>query len=167
MQRFSFDPDTRVEKTLKKTLASQAISTLMQLMQKLFDKLSLDISHQLSCNSYSRLTKTWELRKLSLQTRACQHSLTLMQLLSSIDQDIRVQKTVIQTLVFPLLCNSCSRLLGMRVEKTLSANSRFSTYMELLFLFDKSMGVKKLSYKILLVNCYQLSCNSYSRLTRT
>ena len=28
-------------------------------------------------------------------------------------------------------------------EKTLSANSRFSTYMELLFLFDKSMGVKK------------------------
>ena len=118
MQRFSFNPDARVEKTLKKTLASQAISTLMQLMQKLFDKLSLDNSHQLSCNSYSRLTKTWELRKLSLQTHACQHSLTLMQLLSSIDQDIRVQKTVIQTLVFPLSCNACSRLLGMRVEKT-------------------------------------------------
>jgi hypothetical protein len=107
---FSFDQAIKVEKTLMWTLACQ-----------------------LSCNSCSRLIKQWKLRKLS-----CKLSLlnshatlvlvwssneswenshvnsrfsTLMQLLFSFDQAMKVEKTLMQTLASQLSCNSCSRLI--------------------------------------------------------
>ena len=185
---FSFDRDMRVEKTLIQTLASQ-----------------------LSCNSCSRLTGTCELRKLS-----CKLSLlnshatllvwpghaswenshvnsclsTLMQLLFSFDRDMRVEKTLVQTLAYQLSCNSCSRLTGTCELRKLSynllllnshatlvlvwpghaswenshVNSCLSTLMQLLFSFDRDMRVEKTLIQTL---AYQLSCNSCSRLTGT
>jgi hypothetical protein len=62
----------RVEKTLTQTLASQlSCNSCSRLtgaweLRKLTHKLSLLNSHQLSCNSCSRLNGSWELRKLSL-----------------------------------------------------------------------------------------------------
>ena len=123
---FSFDQDTRVEKTLMQTLASQLSSTLMQilfsfdrdmrvektlmqtscfsdstLMQTLASqiscKLSLLNSHQLSCNSCSRLTVLRELRNSHANSR------------------------------FSTLINSCSRLTRARELRNSHANSRFST----------------------------------------
>ena len=99
---FSFDhEDMRVEKTLMQTLASQ-----------------------LSCNSCSRLTRAWELRKLSCKlsllnshatlvlvwpgheswenSHANSCFSTLMQLLFSFDQGMRVEKTLMQTLASQL-----------------------------------------------------------------
>jgi small-conductance mechanosensitive channel len=60
---FSFDRGMRVEKNLMQTLASQFSSTLMQLLFS-FDRgmrteknlMQILNSHQLSCNSCSRLT---------------------------------------------------------------------------------------------------------------
>ena len=91
---FSFDQDTRVEKTLIQTLACQLSSTLVQLL--------------FSFDQDTRVEKTL------IQTLACQLSSTLMQLLFSFDQDIRVEKTLIQTLACQLSCNSCSRLTKTR-----------------------------------------------------
>jgi hypothetical protein len=97
----AFDWGMRVEKTLMQTLASQ-----------------------LSCNSCSHLTRTWELRKLSCKlsllnshatlvlnwpryeswenSHANSRFSTLMQLLFSFDRDMRVEKTLMQTLVSQL-----------------------------------------------------------------
>ena len=186
---FSFDRDMRVEKTLIQTLASQ-----------------------LSCNSCSRLTGTCELRKLSCKlllinshatlvlvwpghaswenshTNSCLS--TLMQLLFSFDRDMRVEKTIMQTLAYQLSCNSCSRLTGTCELRKLSykllllnshatlvlvwqghaswenshVNSCLSTLMQLLFSFDRDMRVEKTLIQTL---AYQLSCNSCSRLTGT
>ena len=70
----SFDQDTRVEKLSYKLslvnshqLLCNSCSRLTRTweLRKLLYKLSLVNSHQLSCNSCSRLTRTWELRKLS------------------------------------------------------------------------------------------------------
>ena len=165
---FSFDRDMGVEKTLIQTLASQ-----------------------LSCNPCSRLTGTCELRKLSCKlllinshatlvlvwpghaswenshTNSCLS--TLMQLLFSFDRDMRVEKTLVQTLAYQLSCNSCSRLTGTCELRKLSyklllinshatlvlvwpghaswensrANSCLSTLMQLLFSFDRDMRVEK------------------------
>ncbi len=145
----------RVEKTLLQTLACQLLSTLTQLLLsydlKLTCKLSLLNSHQLSCNSCSRLTGTRELRKLFMRTLASQRSLTLMQLLFSFDRDTRAEKKLTCKLSFAnshqlscklslvnsdqLSCNSCSRL-------------------------TRTRELRKLSCKLLLVNSHQLSCNS-------
>jgi hypothetical protein len=106
---FSFDQGMKVEKTLMQTLASQ-----------------------LSCNSCSRLTGAWELRKLWCKlsllnshatlvlvwpgheswenSQANSRFSTLMQLLFSFDQGMKVEKTLMQTLASQLSCNSCSRL---------------------------------------------------------
>ena len=60
---FSFDQGVRVKKTL--IHGNSRFSTVMQtLASQLLYKLSLLNFHQLSCNSCSHLTKTWELRKL-------------------------------------------------------------------------------------------------------
>jgi hypothetical protein len=76
---------TPIEKTLMQTLACQH-----------------------SCNSCSRLTGTCELRKLS-----CKLSLlNSHQLLFSFDRNMRVEKTLMQTLACQHSCNSCSRLTG-------------------------------------------------------
>ena len=84
--------------------------------------------------------------KILIQTLACQLSSTLMQLLFSFDQDMRVEKTLIQTLACQLS----------------------STLMQLLFSFDQDMRVEKtLIYKLSLVNSHQLLCNSCSCLTRS
>ena len=81
--------------------------------------------------------------KLSdIPTLACWHSSTLMQLLFSFDQDVRVEKILIQTIACQPSCNSCSRL-------------------------TRTWELRKLSHKLSLVNSYQLSCNSCSRLTRS
>ena len=102
---FSFDQDSRVEKTLIRALTCQLSSivscnscsrlTKTWELRKLSYKLSRVSFHQLSCNSCSRLTRTWELRSL-IQTLACQLSSTLMQLLFSFEQEMRVKKTLIQ-----------------------------------------------------------------------
>ena len=58
-----------------------------------------------------------------METLACQLSSTLMQLLFSFDQDMRVEKTLIQTLASQLSSTLMQLLYsfdqGMRVEKTL------------------------------------------------
>ena len=69
-------------------------------------------------------------------------STLVMQLLFSFDQDMRVEKTLIQTPAFQLS----------------------STLMQLLFSFDQDMRVEKTLIQTL---ACQLSCNSYPRLTRT
>ena len=106
---FSFDQDMRVDKILMQTLACH-----------------------FSCNSCSRLTRTWELMKLPCKlslvnshatfvlvwpgheswwnSHANSRLSTLMQLLFSFDQDMRVDETLMQTLACQLSCNSCSRL---------------------------------------------------------
>ena len=116
---FSFDQDMRVDETLIQTLACQ-----------------------LSCNSCSRLTRTWELMKLSCKLSFVNpHAIlvlvwpgheswwnshtnsrlsTLMQLLFSFDQDMRVDETLMQTLVCQPSCNSCSRLTRTSLLKKLS-----------------------------------------------
>jgi hypothetical protein len=150
---FSFDRGMRVEKTLMQT-SCFSDSTLMQtLASQISCKLSLLNSHQLSCNSCSRLTRTRELRKLSCK----------LSLLNS----------------HQLSCKSCSRLTGTWELRKLSckllasltllwcklsllkshANSRFSTLMQLLFSFDRVTRVGKLSCKLSLLN-------SHSCLTR-
>jgi hypothetical protein len=112
-------------------------------LRKFLCKLSLHNSHQLSCNSCSRLTGAWELRKLSKQTFASQLSSTLMQLLFSFYQGMRVEKILMQTLASQLSSTLMQLLFsfdrGMRVEKILKENSRFTTLI--------------------------VSCNSCSRLT--
>ena len=71
---------------------------------------------------------------------------TLMQLLFSFDQDMRVEKTLIQTLACQLSSTLMQLLFSfdqdMRVEKTLIqtlACQLSSTLMQLLFLFDQDM----------------------------
>ena len=186
---FSFDQDTRVDETLMQNLACQ-----------------------LSCNSCSRLTRTWESMKLSCKlslanshatlvlvwpgheswwnSHAKSRLSTLMQLLFSFDQDMRVDETLMQTLACQLSCNSCSRLtrtwelmkLSCKISLVNShatlvlvwpghesrwnshANSRLPTLMQLLFSFDQDMRVDETLMQNL---ACQLSCNSCSRLTRT
>jgi hypothetical protein len=159
-----FDQGMRVEKTLMQTLASQ-----------------------LSCTSCSRLTRAWKLRKLwcKLSLLNSHASLvlvwpgheswknsdvnsrfsTLMRLLFSFDQGMRVEKTLMQTLASQLSCNFCSRLTrawelrklwcklsllnshatlvlvwpGHESWENSHANSRFSTLMQLLFLFEQGL----------------------------
>ena len=106
------------------------------------EKTFTQLACQLSYNSCSRLTRTWELRKL-IQTLVCQLSSTLTQLLLFFNQNITVEKTLIDSYKLslvnsqPLSCKSCSRL---------TQNTR----------------VEKLSYKLSLVNSHQLLCNSCS-----
>ena len=75
---------------------------------------------------------------------------TLMQLLFSFDQDMRVEKTLIQTLACQLSSTLMQLLFSfdqdMRVEKTLiqtPACQLSSTLMQLLFSFDQDMRVEK------------------------
>ena len=95
----------------------------------------------------------------------------LMQVLFSFDQDMRVEKTLIQTLASQLSSTLMQLLFSfdqdMRVEKTLIqtlACQLSSILMQLLFSFDQDMKVEKTLVQTL---ACQLSCNSCSRLTRT
>jgi hypothetical protein len=79
-----------------------------------------------------------------------QLSSTLMQLLFSFDQGMRVEKTLVQTLASQLSSTLMQLLFsfdrGMRVEKTLVqtlASQLSSTLMQLLFSFDQGMRVEK------------------------
>ena len=110
---FLFDQDMRVDETLMHALACQ-----------------------LSCNSCSRLTRTWELMKLS-----CKLSL------------VNCHATLV--LVWP----------GYESWWNSHANSRLSTLMQLLFSFDHDMRVHEtLMCKLSLVNSHvtlvlmKLSC---------
>ena len=152
---FSFDQNMRVDETLMQTFACQ-----------------------LSCNSCSRLTRTWELMKLS-----CKLSLvnshatlvlvrpeheswwnphlnsrlsTLMQLLFSFDQDTRVDENSHRKLS---LVNSHATLVlvwpGHESWWNSHANSRLSTLMQLLFSFDQDMRVDENSHvNSLIVNSH-------------
>ena len=89
---FSFDEETRVEKTL---------------------------ASQFSWNSCPCLTRTWALRKL-IETITCQLSSTLMQLLFSFGKDMRVEKTLIQTLACQLPSSFIQLLFSFdQIEKIL------------------------------------------------
>ena len=144
-------------------------------LRKLSLKLSLLNSHQLSCNSCSCLTRTWELRKLSLKLSLLNSRATLMQLLFSFDQDMRVEKTLIETLASQLSCNSHATLVlvwpGHESWENCHWNSRFSTLMQLscnsCSCLTRTWELRKLSCKLSLLNSHQLSCNSCSCLTRT
>ena len=88
---------------------------------------------------------------------------TLMQLLFSFDQELKVEKTLIQTLACQLSSIVMQLLFSFdqdtRVEKTLLqtlACQLSSTLMQLLFSFDQDMRLRKLSYKL----------NLYLQLTR-
>ena len=94
-----------------------------------------------------------------MQTLASQLSSTLMQLLSSFDQDMRVEKTLIQILASQLLSTLMQLLSSfdqdMRVEKTLIqtlASQLLSTLMQLLW--ENSHW-----YKLSLVISHQLQCD--------
>ena len=91
---------------------------------------------------------------------------TFMQLLFSFDQYMRVEKTLLQTLVCQLSCNSHTTLVlvwpGHESWENSHTNSRLSTFMQLLFSFDQYMRVEKTLLQTL---ACQLSCNSFSRLT--
>ena len=116
---FSFDQDTRVDETLMQTLTF--LSTLMQLLFSFDQDMRVDetlmqtLACQLSCNSCSRLTRTWELMKLSCKLSLVNSATlvlvwpaheswwnshvnsrlsTLMQLLFSFDQDMKVDETL-------------------------------------------------------------------------
>ena len=80
--------------------------------------------------------------KTLIQNLTCQLSSTLMQLLFSFDHDMRVEKTLIQTLACQLS----------------------STLMQLLSSFDQDIRVEKTLIQTL---ACQLSCNFCRRLTRT
>ena len=94
-----------------------------------------------------------------------------MQLLFSFDQDVRVQKTLIQTLACQLSCNSCSRLTRTVKLENLSYKLWFVNSHQLscnsCSRLTRTLELEKLSYKLLFFNSRQLSCNSCSRLTRT
>jgi hypothetical protein len=81
---FSFDRGMRVEKTLIQTIASQLSSTLMQLLfsfdldMRVEKTLMQTFASQLSCNSRSRLTGAWELRKLSCKLSLLNSRATLV-----------------------------------------------------------------------------------------
>ena len=86
---------------------------------------------------------------------------TLMQLLLSFDQDMRVEKTLKQTLTCELSSTLMQLLFpfdqDMRVEKTLLQTltcQLSSTLMQLLFSFDQDMRVEKTLYKLSLVNSH-------------
>ena len=187
---FSFGQGARVKKTLMQTPASQlstlnshatfvlvyrGISTLINShatlvlvwpcrsweLRKLWCKLSVLNSHQLSWNSCSRLTGAWELRKLSYK----------LSLLNS----------------HQLSSNSCSRLTGPWELRKLScklsllnshatlvlvwpgheswensdANSRFSTLMQLLFSFDQGMRVEKTLMQTLAPEHYGINLHMF------
>ena len=136
---FSFDQDIGVAKTFTQILASQLSSlscnscsplTRTWELRKLRNKLSLFNSYHLSYNSCSRLT-TGELRKFSYKLSLTNSSI-FMQLLFSFDQDMRVDKTLIQILACQLSCNSCSCM-------------------------SRTRELRKLSYKLSLLSCHQLS----------
>jgi hypothetical protein len=91
-------------------------------------KLSLLNSHQLSCNSCSCLTGTWELRKLSCKLSLLNSHATLV----LVDQDMRVEKTFMQTL----------------------ASQLSSTLMQLLFSLTGAWELRKLSCKLSLLNSH-------------
>ena len=85
----------------------------MRVEKTLTYKLSLVNSHQLSCNSCFRLTRTWELRKLSYKiSLLMQLSSTLMQLLFSFDQDMRVEKTAYKTRYRQACCKLFQQVFG-------------------------------------------------------
>ena len=152
---FSFVQDTRIDETLMQTLACQ-----------------------LSCNSCSRLTRTWELMKLScklslvatvvqllfsfdqdmrvdetlMQTLACGNSRATLVLIC---QDMRVDETLMQTLACQLSCNSCSRLPRTRELMKLSCKlSLVATLVQLLFSFVRTWELMKLSCKLSFVNSH-------------
>jgi hypothetical protein len=108
---------TPIEKTLMQTLACQH-----------------------SCNSCSRLTGTCELRKLS-----CKLSLlNSHQLLFSFDRDMRVEKTLMQTLACQHSCNSCSRLTGTCKLRKLSCRLSLADSHQLSLSFDQDLPSKRI-----------------------
>ena len=104
--------------------ANSRLSTLMQLLFS-FDQ---TLACQLSCNSCSRLTRTWVDETLMQNSRLS----TLMQLLFSFDLDTRVVETLMQTHACQLSCNSCSRLTRtwelMKLSCKLSLVSSYRCY---------------------------------------
>ena len=155
---FSFDQNTRIEKTATQTLVCQLSPTFINSnscltrtpeLRKLSYKFSIVNSHQLACNSCSRLTRTI-VEKTLIQTFTCQLSSTLMQLLFTFDQDMRVEKSLIQTLASQLSSTLIQLLFSFDqdtiVEKTLIQTltcQLSSTLMQLLFMFDQDMRVEK------------------------
>ncbi len=116
---FSFDWNTRVEKTFMQTLACQLSSTLMQLLFS-FDqdtKVEKTLMQTLACQLSSTLMQLlflfdWNTRveKTFMQTLACQLSSILMQLLFLFERRKKVEKTLMQTPRLPTLINSHATL---------------------------------------------------------
>ena len=100
-------------------------------LRKLSCTLSLVNSHQLSCNSCSRLTRQESRENSHANSRlpTLIKASTLTQLFFPFDRGMTVEKSFMQTLDCQLSCNSCSRLTGTRELRKLSCtvNSRFST----------------------------------------
>ena len=94
--------------------------------------------------------KIYSLFPCRLMARALYSLSTLMQLLFSFDQDMRVEKILMQTLASQLSSTLMQLLFSfdqeMRVEKTLIQTltcQLSSTLMQLLFSFDQDMRVEK------------------------
>ena len=159
---FSFDWDTRVEKTLMQTLACQ-----------------------LSCNSCSRLTGTRELRKLSCKLSLVNshqlswklslvnsHQLSWkLSLVNSHQLSWKLSLVNSHQLSWKLSlvnshqlsCNSCSRLTGTRELRKLSCKlSLVNSHATLVPVLVVDTRTEK---TLVQTHACQLSCNSCSRLT--
>ena len=132
-------------------------------MRSLSCKLSLTNSHQLSCNSCSRLTGTRELRKLS-----CKLSLVNSHQLSwklSLVNSHQLSWKLSLVNSHQLSCNSCSRLTGTRELRKLSCKlSLVNSHATLVPVLVVDTRTEK---TLVQTHACQLSCNSCSRLTRT
>jgi hypothetical protein len=120
--------------TLMQTLASQLSSTLMQLIQLVWTRTLLLFSFDL----LATLVLVWPGHESWENSHTHSRFSTLMQLLFSFDQDMRAEKTVMQTLASQLSCklsllelNSHATLVlvwpGHESWENSNTNSRFST----------------------------------------
>jgi hypothetical protein len=126
-------------------------------------------SHQLSCNSCSRLTGAWELRKLSCKLLLINSHATLVLVWPGHENWGKLSCKLSLLNSHQLSCNSCSRLTGARESRKLSCKLPLLNSHQLscnsCSRLTGTWELRKLSCKFLLLNSHQLSCNSCSRLT--
>ena len=148
-------------------------------MRKLSNTLSLVNSHQLSCNSCSRLTRTWELiyytktRIYFIQKLACKLSCNSCSRLTRTWELRQLLYKLSLINSHQLSCNSCSRL-TRKWELIYYTKTRIYIIQKLACKLScnscsrltRTWELRKLLYKLSLINSHQLSCNSCSRLTR-
>ena len=177
----------RLEKTLIQTVSCQLSSTLMQLLFRIWpEHESWELSHTnsrlstLLINSHATLVLVWPGHESweNFHTNSRLSTLINSQYNSfSFDKDMRVEKSLIQTLAYQLSSSTLNTTLllvwpGHESWENFHTNSRLSTLINSQYnsfsRLTRTWELRNLSYKLSLINSpHQLSCNSCSRLTRT